>query len=469
MPSRTTPLLLLLLLFTTLAGTLPAGAQPAAQPTARVFLPALTTGDLGYRLGVDLRSETDAAAIPYVAQLRAPWVRAGDILWASVEPVRGGGYRWETMAHVEANIARLRARGIEPILIVQQSPAWAQIIPNELCSPMRGEYVADFTRFLEAMARRYADGPLRVNYWQIWNEVDYAPGQVKGNAGVGCWANSQPPYYGGDYYGSMLQYAAPAIRAGNPHAVILAAGFAHFWPDDTVTRGFLRGMLASGAGDSFDILSFHAYGTWGALDRLHLKTISLREVLAEYGLHKKQLFADEIGATCYDETSCPPNFIQFQSDYAARIYALALALDLMGGAWYTLVSTPPGFLESQLIDNLDGTLTPRPGFYALRHSIQLLQGAVYIGPPLDMRPEQRPDTIHRLTFRKGANTLYIFWVPEAKGVHQQTIRTARWAKATCTNHLEREQLQSVDCSDADGDGIIRVFVDGSPHYVEVSP
>ncbi|HMO56051.1 MAG TPA: hypothetical protein PKC19_01750 [Roseiflexaceae bacterium] len=466
---RQIPRICLLCLFIVVIGLLPTTPPAAAAGTYRSFLPILQNRSAIVRIGVDLRSSVSSAAIPYVVPLRSSWARAGDILWSQFEPFRGAGFRWQAMPAVDANIRRLRAIGVEPILIIQQSPAWAQSLPNSLCSPVDGTVLHEFVRFVEAVVTRYSDGPLRVDYWQIWNEVDYNPKQVKADAGVGCWANDIPPYYGGDYYGLVLQQVAPAIRSANPHAVILAAGFAHFWPDETVTRGFLRGMLKQGAGSSFDVLSYHAYGTWGALDRLVLKTVSMRQGLAEFGLQAKPLFADEIGATCYDALTCPPDFAQFQSNYAARIYGIALSLNLMGSAWYTMVSPPPGFLESQLIDEIQGQLKPRPAYTALRRSIDLLYGAAYIGPPITSQPPQRPNTIHMLTFRKGINTLYLLWVPEARGSHIQRLTVPRWAQATCTTHLERDPVQSVDCSDSDGDGIILVTVDGSPHYVEVSP
>jgi hypothetical protein len=126
--------------------------------------------------------------MPLVVEANPRWSRAGDVLWALVEPVRGGGYRWEAIADVERNVRRLRAAGIEPALVVQWSPPWAQSIPGMLCSAPRPNTIADFAAFMRAAAQRFSSGDLRVDYWEIWNEPDFRPDEVIGNEGFGCWA-----------------------------------------------------------------------------------------------------------------------------------------------------------------------------------------------------------------------------------------------------------------------------------------
>ena len=79
-----------------------------------------------------------------------------------------------------------------------------------------------------------------------------------------------------------------------------------------------------------------------------IEVARIREVLNSYGMPNKPLIATEIAATCGSTNivSCPPNFDdwkQRQANYAARIYAEAIALNLSGAFWYTLVSQSPGF------------------------------------------------------------------------------------------------------------------------------
>lgn len=460
-------LLAVLLLFGAL---LPAQAGPRVQPAAyQVLLPMMIIPSPASPFGFDVRSNASDTALQYAQEARAKWARAGDVVWADIEPVRGGGYRWEVLAAVEQNIRRLQAAGIEPTLVIMRSPSWAQRVPGRLCSPPKPEYIADFAHFTQALAARYAGS---VNYWEIWNEPDVAPNETSDNTGMGCWLDLSLPYYGGSYYGEVIKQVAPAIKAANPNAQVIAGALLYGWPDDSKPRTFLEGLLASGAGPMFDMLSFHAYGEWGAGDLLINKTARIRQVLSSYGMPNKPLIATEIAATCgsTNVASCPPNFEawkQRQANYAARIYAEAIALNLAGAFWYTLVSQSPGFNYSQLIDDQDGTLAPRESYYAFLNSAKLLRGARYIGPPVR---EPTPDELYKvqmLTFKKVSSALYVFWVPQTNFPSPYNLPVPIGARAMCTDHLDQNPPAIYDCSDANRDGIIPRAVNGLPQYVEV--
>jgi hypothetical protein len=468
-----------------LLSALPAAAQelpsPAPTPTLQasgrqIYLPRVEAGPIvGLNpFGFDLRSFARPDVMPFVADARPRWSRAGDLLWAFVEPVRGGGYDWAAMAELDANIVRLRSLGIEPMVVIQWTPEWAQSLPGELCSAPRPEYIADLARFVAAAAARYSSGSLQVDYWEFWNEPDYSANQVGPIDGTGCWGTTNPPFYGGDYYGEVLKQVGPAIKTANPRATVIGGALAHFYPDETVTLGFLRGMLSVGAASAFDTLSFHAYGEYGAGDRLLFKTNSLRRVLASAGVNKP-LMATEIAATCVEwqgapnNVACPANFFQKQANYAARIYAVAMALDLQGAFWFTLAGPRPGFLESHLIDDVDGQLVPRPAFHSFRNSALLLQGARYIGPALREPPADQRGQVQVLPFQKGANTLYVMWVPETTFPRTYNMPVPVGATAICTDQLNMQQPATYYCSDTNRDGIIPRAVNELPQYVEVLP
>ena len=443
-------------------------ASGTASGGRRIFLPLAFQPASASPFGFDLRANVGDTVLPYVRSAQPRWVRAGDVLWSQIEPVRGAGYNWSAMGQVEANIHRLRAIGIEPTLVVQQSPAWAQRVPGRLCSPPRPEHIADFARFMGALAARYRSGPLEVNYYEIWNEPDVFPSQVNDGDGFGCWADSSLPAYGGAYYGQVVRAVAPAVRQANRNASVLAGALLYWWPDDTVSQGFLRGMLDAGAGSSFDALSFHAYGEWGAGDLLIAKTARIRQILAAYGLADKPLFATEIAAMCSSNTSCPANFLQDQANYAARIYAEAIALNLQGALWYTLTIDNPGFRHSHLIDEVNGNLAPRQAYYAFRNSASLLIGARYTGPPVREPPPDQIDQVQVLTFQKARSTLYVLWVPQIDFPKLYNLRVRPGARATCTDHLSDAIPATYDCSDGNRDGIIPRAVNELPSYVEVS-
>jgi hypothetical protein len=457
-------LLLFLLIILTLAGAPFAAAQPTAAPH-QIFLPAvLGLPGATSRLGVDLRSTVGDAALPFLTALEPRWARAGDLPWASVEPVRGV-YEWEALAGLEANIRRIRASGAEPIVIVQWTPPWAQRVPGRQCSPPAPEYLADFVRFTAAAARRYADGPLAVHHWQIWNEPDFLPEQV-GDDGSGCWATRAAPFYGGDSYGQALTQLYPAIKAANQRATVIAGGLAHFWPEETQTIGFVRGLLTAGAGDAFDVLSFSAYGMYQAADRVIYKSNSLRRELAAFGLAGKPLLAAEVGAVCYMNNHCQPDYRQYQADYAARIYAVTLALHLEGALWYTLAAPEPGFQHSHLIAQSD-TLAPWPAYYALRNAARLLAGARSTGPPPQELDESQAELVQRLDFATERGALYVLWVPKTGASQPYALVVPPGAQANCTAQLEQPVPQTWDCSDGDGNGLITMRVGSGALYVEI--
>jgi hypothetical protein len=198
--------------------------------THLVFLPLISIPMPPSPFGFDVRTHAPDGVMPLVVEANPRWSRAGDVLWALVEPVRGGGYRWEAIADVERNVRRLRAMGIEPTLIVQWSPSWAQSIPGKLCSAPRPDAIPDFAAFMRAAAQRFSSGDLRVDHWEIWNEPDFRPDEVVGNEGVGCWATYDGPYYGGDYYGQVLRAVYPAVKAGNPNAQVWGGALMHRCP-----------------------------------------------------------------------------------------------------------------------------------------------------------------------------------------------------------------------------------------------
>jgi hypothetical protein len=186
----------------------------------------------------------------------------------------------------------------------------------------------------------------------------------------------------------------------------------------------------------------------------------------------KPLIATEIAATCGSTNlaSCPPNFEswkQRQANYAARIYAEAIALNLAGAFWYTLVNQSPGFNYSQLIDDQNGTLAPRESYYAFLNSGKLLRGANYIGPPLREPPPSEMYNVQMLPFRKAASMLYVFWVPQTDFPSPYNLPVPVGARATCTDHLDQNPPAIYDCSDANHDGMIPRAVNGLPQYVEV--
>lgn len=461
----------------------PAAAQPIpAQRT--VYLPIVSGPPAPLSpFGFDLRTYAGPEALTFVANAQPKWVRAGDADWSALEPVRGEPYRWETLAELDANVRRIRSINpqIEPAIVVQRSPAWAQLIPGRLCSPPRPEYYDDFARVLKALAEHFSADDLRVNVFEIWNEPDVAPSETPDGTGMGCWMDKTDPRGSGVAYGRALLKAVPAIKEGNPHATVMGGALLYNWPNDALPRDFFNGMLDTGAGALLDAVSFHAYGEWGASDLLVNKTLRLRSILDAYRLPNKPLFATEVATICNGDSrdTCSPNFDQWklrQANYAARIYPQALALDLKGAFWYTLVSSAPGsFQNSQLIDMDGASLTPRDAYNAFMNSATLLQGARYVGQPL-LSPPSSANSVRELIFRKPRSvwapgqpsTLHVLWQQQFDATPQSyPISVPPGATAVCYTRLDLKDWVRFDCSDKNADGLIWFGVIDFPQYVEV--
>lgn len=452
---------------------LPTQAAPRSQAVEYKALLPIVFGEPAppNPFGFDMNYYYDDRVLIFANQAKPRWVRSGDLLWSEVETQRGV-YNWAALERLENNVRRVRAMGFEPTVIIQQSPGWAQRYSGRLCSPPADQYMQDFVNFTAAVAARYADGPAAIHHWEIWNEPDYAVGEVKDVQGIGCWLDPKLPSNGGVAYGNMLNRVSAAMRAANPRAIIMGGALSYEPQFEQRTLTFLRGMLSVGAIDSIDALSFHAYGEWHAGDLLIRKAERLRAVLAEYNRTDKPLFATEIAANCFSVrgggTTCQSDFNRTQANYAARIYAEALALNLYGAFWFSLVASGSEVIANgQLINDDNGTLTPRPAFYAFRNSARLLQGASYIGSELKEPTSDQLDDVQVLTFRKGKNTLYVFWIPVTDFPHAYNLQVPAGATAICTDHLNEDVPDTYYCSDVNSDGLIPRAVNELPQYVEV--
>lgn len=477
--------LMLIIVALVLAGS--AAAHPLAQPPApgaasTIYLPLVGGAQLPPQpFGFDMHWwYVGPQTVSLAVNAQPRWVRAADVLWSEIEP-QPGQYRWDLLAAKEQSIRQLRAAGIEPVVIINRTPAWAQLVPGRVCSPPAPQHIPALLRFLELLSARYKDGPSAIRYWEFWNEPDRSPDNVIDSDGSGCWGSDEPTYHGGDYYGQVLAQAAPALRRGNPNAQVLG-GALLYWVDSDYTQRFLEGMLATGGVTASDILSFHAYGEWAAADWLVTKTNRVRAQLRRYKLDQKPLMATEVAATCSPlvQSNCTSSFVtNDQANYAARIYAEALALGLHGAFWYTLANQGLGFDQSHLVDIASsGQPLPRPAYNAFRNSALLLQGARYIGPPVTDPTGDQSDKVQMLVFKKDSLTLFVLWVQNTPSLDKPVLYSLgvhKGAQVRCTTNLDGRNLDGgndgkpylFNCSDRNADGVVPLAIGELPQYVEV--
>ncbi|HJW84264.1 MAG TPA: beta-galactosidase, partial [Anaerolineae bacterium] len=193
-------------------------------------------------LGVNVALEQvdDAALRDDLARIQtagAGWVRQ-TFAWSQIEPQRGS-FDWASADRV---LTAVGSTSLEVIAVLDTSPFWANPTSN-LYPPSS---TPDFAGFARQFARRYGD---RIDYYQIWDEPNLGD----------RWNGEVNPVA----YAEMLRQARDAIRAVDPHAVIILAGLA---PTVETSRAnmadwlFLRRLYEAGAQDAFDVASGKPYG-----------------------------------------------------------------------------------------------------------------------------------------------------------------------------------------------------------------
>jgi cellulase (glycosyl hydrolase family 5) len=162
------------------------------------------------------------------ARLGAQWVRLW-ALWQDLEPAPGAYNRYliDTM---NANVAALKARGIKVVVVMHRSPAWASGGRGGTSPPSDP---ARFGAFMGSIARRMPG----VDAWELWNEPD----------GSAFWLNAPQP----GVYAALLRAAYPAIKAAQPHDVVVTGGMVGNNMD------FMQALYDHGAGGYFDAVGVH--------------------------------------------------------------------------------------------------------------------------------------------------------------------------------------------------------------------
>lgn len=373
------PLAILPLLALLLALTLSASSPASSAGPFRLFLPMSGGGPARGVLGVEIASIDPRQGL---AGLGAGWVRRNGLRWRDLEPTPGEAYRWDA-PEVQALEAQLRAAatiGLRPILVLQASPAWAIEPFTADCAPINPRDYAAFARFAAAAVRRYSAPPFNVRHWELTNEPDAFVFTV--DSPFGCWGRTDQELYGGQAYGELLKVAYPAIKAADPEAVVIHGGLLLDAPYEPATgRGrvgrFLEGVLAAGAGDSFDVLAFHSYSTYdgtpdGTLGPQDWKPAYLRAILARYGL-SKPLFNSEGALLC---PAPSPDCAQAQAYAMGRLGVRALRDTLTGLIWYLYEND--GFRNTALVEP-DAPGVRRPAYTAFAQASRALAGHSYAG------------------------------------------------------------------------------------------
>lgn len=406
--------------------------QPqAGASTILKYLPIIQRGHPANSIfGVEIAEELDNPNVGGPAyntkQIGAILVRHNGLKWASVEPTPGAR-QWDSL--LETRLLNARKYNLNPILIIRNTPTWAQAIPGQTCGRIKTDNLDEFANFMRDVVARYSKGPYYVRYFEIWNEPDIDPYYFPYEH-FGCWGDATDTrYYGGGYYAEVLKAVVPAMRQVDSTIQVLVGGLLLTCNPDNPPPGrtdgclpskYLAGILANGGGPYFDGVSFHAYDyfpnkasvdtsnpnhslgnysnpnwltAWNTTGPTMIaKANYLRKVLNQYGYSGKYLINTEDAIVCgddplpnpYDEPLCnskyPIESRSFQNTkayFVVQTYAAARWLNLKANIWYGYF----GWRDSGLYNAETNQPTPAYNAYNFaRQQMNWVHTANQIGP-----------------------------------------------------------------------------------------
>jgi len=370
-------------LLATLFTNLPAFAQTTKQPLTSQTLSTAMPNPLPFGFETTTGQLANPTILNYAKQLGASFVRLNTVSWRSVQPTQDlplAQWNWSALATFEQELQAAKTANLTPIVVVDDYPHWATLY-NNACGALKTENFTDFATFMRELVTRYKQEPYNLVYWELGNEPDIDPQMVQVDNFFGCWGDIGDPYYGGKQYGEMLKVVTPAIKQADPQAKVMNGGFLLDRPDTTIIgRGkpekFLEGILEAGAGESFDILAYHAYPwysgrpvdgdlgdfRWTALGGATVgKARFLRALMAQYKIDKP-LFLNETSLLGMTYTA---DFYEAQGDHVVRVLARGLAEGIQAFSWYTFNES--GWAAAGLIDVNN---VPRPAYFAYQQLIK---------------------------------------------------------------------------------------------------
>jgi hypothetical protein len=380
------------------AGLLSQGLTPSTE--SKTYLPLVYKNRLSVppTFGVQMSAIDNAHGLQQAVEGGVHWVRYEGFQWDQIEPLRTipASYDWQTVD--EESLSTAYANNLTLLAEVLYAPQWAQKYWGSACGPIDPGQLDRYAAFLEALVRRYKDPPYNVKYWELGNEPDVKVSYQR--RPYGCWGESGQDTFGGEAYGEMLKVAYPAIKAADPQAKVLIGGLLLDCDPTHPPAGqscasarFLEGILDAGAGDAFDIVSFHGYAHWDGVhavdednpywqDRGGVvlgKAHYLREVMQRYGVDKPLMHTE--GSLIYSEDKgggwTPPGatFYDAQADYVVRLYVRNWANGIDATIWFTFEG--PGWRYGSL---LDAQQAPKPAYDAFQFLTRELGGAWFDGP-----------------------------------------------------------------------------------------
>lgn len=366
--------------------------------------------------GVTVEKIDAASGLDQLTDSGITWTRR-EVIWSSIEPEEGQRI-WDSSLDLE--IINAAIREIDPILIIGSTPQWA-LKTGFNCGAVAEDKFMALGSFAYDLVKRYSAAPYNVHYWELWNEPDAA-------GILGCWGDpSDSNYYGGYYYGQMLQVVYPMIKAADPQAQVLVGGLLLDCDPVNPPKGmnctpskFLKGILESGAVNSFDGVAFHAYDYYNSLGKYGFSNWNssssttgpsaiakgryLKGVLAQYGVENKYLMNTETAVFYGPNVMSPPCAADAPADveitkvyHLIHSYASAIAEGYKANIWFSAIGVRCSGL-------LNEDLSGKPAYEAYKFAYQKLRDVTFIRSISGEYPQ-----LFGYEYQMGSRKLWVIW------------------------------------------------------------
>jgi hypothetical protein len=403
-------------------GNLSTAISAETGPT-KLYMPiVLRNYDPQTVFGAEVDKSIFSVGLDKMAATNISWVRYDALAWSSVESIPGER-NWAILAGLESALQDASSRGIQTILVVNSTPAWAQKIAGSSCGPIAPNQLTAFASFMHDLVARYSRSPYKIKYWEIWNEPDVDPSQVSSDSVFGCWGDQSDVYFGGGYYAEMLKAVYPQIKAADLQAQVVIGGLlldcnpatgggCTSTEKNSLPLKFLEGILRNNGGPYFDGIGYHAYdyydgqsGTysnpnwqsaWNTTGPVLIaKAHFIQSVLSQYGGTGKFLMNTESAILC-DTCNNDPVFEISKANYLVQNYAAAIAEGLRANIWYSAL----GWRNSGL---LDLSLIGRPAYTAMQFSRNEIGRAMWVRNIIEY------SGVKGYEFHRGDRRIWVLW------------------------------------------------------------
>jgi hypothetical protein len=353
-------------------------------------------------------------------QFNGSWIRFNSLFWNEVEPNQGER-KWTALSELETNLIAASQRGLHAVVVVRKSPAWAQSIPGQPCSPPKPGALPAFAAFMRDVVTRYGNPPFNVKHWEIGNEVDLDPSD-EGSYGVwGCWGNKNDDYFGGGYYADMLKAIYPAMKSADASAQVLIGGLLLECDENfRICRQnrFLEGIVRNGGGPYFDGVGYHAYDFFGNATGkysspnwesygdttgpvLVAKLKFLQSVLNQYNVQGKYFMMTEGSILCWSCYDPIAEHEMTKAYYVPQMFAASMQNNLKAVIWYSYNSQ---WMQSSLV-RADGG--PLPAHVAMQVLHQKMADAIYLA---ELTPDALQSTkVRGYKFSVKGKEVWLVW------------------------------------------------------------